>query len=150
MKRISKKILLFAICAWIGNGTSLLNASTPHRITRAELETQQRRPHHDRPQYWNHIMNDRDFQFLYKTIKKKSFEKDRLELLSIGLLDNYFSCKQCAKLMLIHSFNSEKFKVLNMMAKHIVDLENANIILDSFTFESDRRKAAKLLGIERR
>ena len=95
-------------------------------------------------------MNDRDFQFLYKTIKKKSFEKDRLELLSIGLLDNYFSCKQCAKLMSIHSFNSEKFKVLNMMAKHIVDLENANIILDSFTFESDRRKAAKLLGIERR
>ena len=119
MKRISKTILILAIFAWIGNGTSLLNAANSHRITRAELEMQQRRPHHDRPTYRGHIMNDRDFQYLYKTIKKKHFDKDKL-------------------------------KVLDIMARHIVDLDNARLILDSFRFESDRRKAANMLGLRRR
>ena len=150
MKRISKTILILAIYAWTGNGTSLLNATNSHRITRAELELQQRRPHHDRPQHRNLIMGERDFQFLYKTIKKKHFEKDRLELLSVGVLDNYFSCRQCAKLLSLYSFDKDKLKVLNIMAKHIVDLDNAHLILGSFKFESDRRKAAQMLGIRRR
>lgn len=84
MKRISKTILILAICAWTGNGTSLLNASNSHRITRAELEMQQHRPRPNRPMSREHVMNDKDFQYLYKTIKKKSFDRDRLELLSVG------------------------------------------------------------------
>ena len=150
MKGISKTILILAIFAWIGNGTSLLNAANSHRITRAELEMQQRRPHHDRPTYRGHIMNDRDFQYLYKTIKKKHFEKDRLELLGVGVLDNYFSCRQCAKILSLYSFDKEKLKVLDIMSRHVVDLDNAHLILDSFRYESDRRKAANMLGLRRR
>ena len=150
MKRIPKTILILAICAWTENGTSLLNASNSHRITRAELEMQQRRPPHDRPSHRDHIMSDRDFQYLYKTIKKKHFEKDRLELLSVGVLDNHFSCRQCAKILSLYSFDKDKLKVLDIMARHIVDLDNARLILDSFRFESDRRKAANMLGLRRR
>jgi len=95
-------------------------------------------------------MGEKDFQFLYKTIKRKSFEKDRLELLSVGVLDNYFSCRQCAKLLSLYSFDKDKLKVLDIMAKHIVDLDNAYLILDSFRFESDRRKAANMLKRRRR
>ena len=85
MKRISKTILILAICAWTGNGTSLLNASNPKQFSRARVEIQQRRPFHERPLRRISIMNDRDFQYLYKTIKKKHFEKDQLEILSIGV-----------------------------------------------------------------
>ena len=150
MKRISKTILILAICAWTGNGTSLLNASNSHRITRAELEMQQHRPRPNRPMSREHVMSDKDFQYLYKTIKKKSFDRDRLELLSVGVLDNYFSCRQCAKLLSLYSFDKDKLKVLDIMAKHIVDLDNAYLILDSFRFESDRRKAANMLKLRRR
>ena len=149
MKRISKMFLILSLFAWIGNATSLLNAANSHRITRAELEMQQRRPHPNRPQYRNSIMNDRDFQFLYKTIKRESFDKDRLKLLSVGVLDNYFSCRQCAKLLSIYSFDKEKLRALDILAKHIVDLNNAHLILDSFRFDSERRKAAKILGLRR-
>ena len=90
-------------------------------------------------------MNKHDFEFLYKIIKQKSFKDDRLELLSVGVLDNYFSCKQCVKIMSLCSFDSEKLKVLDIMAKHIVDLEHADLILESFTFDSNREKAAKTL-----
>ena len=95
-------------------------------------------------------MGDRDFQYLYKTIKKKHFEKDQLEILSIGVLDNYFSCRQCAKIMSLYSFDKDKLKVLDIMAGHIVDMENVNTILKSFKFDSNRRKAADILGFQRR
>ncbi len=134
MKRISKTIIILVLFAWIGNGIN--------------VEAQQRRPHYEQMVNRSIVMNKHDFEFLYKIITHKSFKNDRLELLSVGVLDNYFSCKQCVKIMSLCSFDSEKLKVLDIMAKHIVDLEHADLILESFTFDSNREKAAKtLLGI---
>ena len=55
-------------------------------------------------------MGNRDFQFLYKTIKKKSLPKEQFELLKVGVLDNYFDCRQCAKIMSVYSFDKDKLK----------------------------------------
>ena len=148
MKQIAKALLILILSVWASAGNNLLSASnSPRSSAIKRVEVFQHRPHHERPQFKNPIMNDKDFQYLYKVIKKKAFEKDQLELLSVGVLDNYFSCRQCAKIMSIYSFDKDKLKVLDIMAKHIVDKENAHLILDSFRFESDRRKAASKLGI---
>jgi hypothetical protein len=148
MKQIAKALLILILSVWASAGNNLLSASnSPRSSAIKRVEVFQHRPHHERPQFKNPIMNDKDFQYLYKVIKKKAFEKDQLELLSVGVLDNYFSCRQCAKIMSIYSFDKDKLKVLDIMAKHIVDKENARLILDSFRFESDRRKAASKLGI---
>lgn len=147
MKKISKIILTLTMCTWIGNGTSIANTSHSNILPPANWEVQQRRPPHERPIHRIPIMSKQDFQYLYKVIKKKSFNDDRLELLSVGVLDNYFSCKQCATLIAIFSFDSNKLEALDIMAKHIVDLENAGLILESFAFDSSRQKAAKILGL---
>ena len=148
MKQIAKALLILILSVWASAGNNLLSASnSPRSSVIKRVEVFQHRPLHERPQFKNPIMNDKDFQYLYKAIKKKAFEKDQLELLSVGVLDNYFSCRQCAKIMSIYSFDKDKLKVLDIMAKHIVDKENARLILDSFRFESDRRKAASKLGI---
>lgn len=148
MKQIAKALLILILSVWASAGNNLLSASnSPRSSAIKRVEVFQHRPHHERLQFKNPIMNDKDFQYLYKVIKKKAFEKDQLELLSVGVLDNYFSCRQCAKIMSIYSFDKDKLKVLDIMAKHIVDKENAHLILDSFRFESDRRKAANKLGI---
>ena len=148
MKQIAKALLILILSVWASAGNNFLSASnSPRSSAIKRVEVFQHRPHHERPQFKNPIMNDKDFQYLYKVIKKKAFEKDQLELLSVGVLDNYFSCRQCAKIMSIYSFDKDKLKVLDIMAKHIVDKENAHLILDSFRFESDRRKAANKLGI---
>lgn len=148
MKLIAKALLILILSVWASAGNNLLSASnSPRSSAIKRVEVFQHRPHHERPQFKNPIMNDKDFQYLFKVIKKKAFEKDQLELLSVGVLDNYFSCRQCAKIMSIYSFDKDKLKVLDIMAKHIVDKENARLILDSFRFESDRRKAASKLGI---
>ena len=148
MKQIAKALLILILSVWASAGNNLLSASnSPRSSAIKRVEVFQHRPHHERPQFKNPMMNDKDFQYLYKAIKKKAFEKDQLELLSVGVLDNYFSCRQCAKIMSIYSFDKDKLKVLDIMAKHIVDKENAHLILESFRFESDRRKAASKLGM---
>lgn len=151
MKRISKTLLILALCAWTGIGSSELNASTTSGMSSPQRrEVRQHHPRHERPQHRSPIMSERDFQFLYKTIKRKAFEKDQLELLSVGVLDNYFSCRQCAKIMSLYTFGKERLKVLDIMADHIVDLDNTYLIMDMFQFDSDRRKAANMLGVHRR
>ena len=151
MKQITKSLLILILCVWASADSNSLSAfKSPRNPANKKMEVYQHRPHHERPQRREAIMNDKDFQYLYKTIKKKSFEKDQFELLSVGVLDNQFSCRQCAKIMSIYSFDKDKLKVLDIMAKHIVDRENTHLILDSFRFESDRRKAANMLGIRNR
>lgn len=150
MKQLSKTILILAICLWAGNGTSLLKASTPIRQIHSITENPQQRHHRGKQTRQKHIMNDKDFNFLYKTIKKKSFEKDKLELISIGVLDNQFNCKQCAKIMSLFSFDDEKLKAFNLMIDHIADWENPYMILDSFKFDSNRQKATDMLGKHKR
>ena len=92
-------------------------------------------------------MNEKDFQFLYKIIKKKSFDDDRLEILSVGVLDNYFTCQQCIRLMSLYKFDDDKLKILRIMAGHIVDLENHHDILMRIDFDSNKLKALDILGI---
>lgn len=148
MKQISKALLILMLYVWANAENNLLSASnTPRNSAIKKVEVRQQRPRHKQPAHKSLIMNDRDFQYLYKTIKKKSFEKDQFELLSVGVLDNYFNCRQCMKIMSFYKFDKDKMKVLDIMANHIVDRENAHLILDSFRFDSDRRKAASKLGI---
>ena len=92
-------------------------------------------------------MSVKDFQFLYIIIKKQSFDDDRLEILSVGVLDNYFTCQQCVRLMSLYKFDDEKLKILRIMAGHIVDLENHHDILMRIDFDFNKLKALDILGI---
>ena len=148
MKQLSKTILILAICLWAGNGTSLLKASTPIRQIHSITENPQQRHHRGKQTRQKHIMNDKDFNFLYKTIKKKSFDKDRLELLQVGVIDNYFTCRQCVRLMSLYKFDDDKLKILRIMAGHLVDMSNHNDILKQLDFDSNRRKALDILGFK--
>ena len=147
MKRISKIIFILSVCTCIGNGICLQNVTCSTPASDTKVEVLQHRPHPNRPIPKVHIMNERDFQFLYKTIKKKSFDDDRIELLSVGVLDNYFTCQQCIRLMSIFKFDDKKLEIIRIMAGHIVDLENHHDILISLDFESNRQKALDILEV---
>lgn len=55
--------------------------------------------------------------------KNKAFKDDQMELLSVGVVNNYFTCKQTARLMSIFTWDDEKMKVLRMVSNRIVDRE---------------------------
>lgn len=104
-----------------------------------------------RPPYNNHmrpgrIINDRDFQQLYNTVKSKPFKDDQLELLVVGVADRYFSCQQCIRLMSIYTFDDDKLKVLDIVAPRIADPENYEDIVRSLSFLSSQDKVRKMFS----
>ena len=77
MKQIAKALLILILSVWASAENNLLSASnSPRSSVIKRVEALQHRPRHERPQFKNPIMNDKDFQYLYKVIKKKAFEKE--------------------------------------------------------------------------
>lgn len=113
----------------------------------------------ERPIYPNHPdrhkprrrpINPQDFQSLYNRVKNKPFKDDQMELLAMGIVNNYFTCQQTADLMSVFTWDDEKMNVLNMICERIVDRENGEVIvkkLDSLFKQDDARK---ILGISER
>ena len=141
------RTLITAILCVLASST-FASTSGASELRRSEVKTVQQRRHKEQPVRHHHTMNEKDFQFLYKTVKKKSFDKDRLEILRVGVLDNYFTCRQCARLMSLYKFDDDKLKILRIMAGHLVDMNNHNDILKQFDFDSNRRKALDILGFK--
>ena len=141
------RTLITAILCVLVSST-FASTSVASELHRSEVKTVQQRHHKEQPIRHHHAMNEKNFQFLYKIIKKKSFDDDRLEILSVGVLDNYFTCQQCVRLMSLYKFDDDKLKILRIMTGHIVDLKNHNDILKQLDFGSNRRKALEILGFK--
>ena len=140
-----KTFITTILCIW-ASSTFALTPSTSV-IKRSEVKTVEQRHHKEQPSRRHSAMNEKDFQFLYKIIKKKSFDDDRMEILCVGVLDNYFTCQQCVRLMSLYKFDDDKLQILRIMAGHIVDLENHRDILMRIDFDSNKLKALDILGI---
>ena len=141
------RTLITAILCVLASST-FASTSGASELRRSEVKTVQQRRHKEQPVRHHHTMSEKDFQFLYKTMKRKSFDKDRLEILRVGVLDNYFTCRQCARLMSLYKFDDDKLKILRIMAGHLVDMSNHNDILKQLDFDSNRRKALDILGFK--
>lgn len=112
---------------------------------------------YDRPQppHNNHgrpgrVISDNDFQQLYNKVKSKPFKDDQLELLSIGVGNRNFSCRQCIKMMSIYTFDDDKLLVLDIMEPRIIDRENYEDIIRSLSFISSQDKVRKMFSGPRR
>lgn len=95
-------------------------------------------------------MSDENFSILCSLIEKQSFESDKIDILQAGVLENYFTCRQCAIIVKMQSFQSGRKSVLLTMRDHIVDLWNISIIIDSLTFLSERDDTYRIFGVDRR
>ena len=91
-------------------------------------------------------MDERAFSVLYDKVKAASFSDNKFDLVEVASLGCYFSCSQCARILSLFSFSSDKFKALQFMAPRISDYQNANVIYSVFDFDSDKARAAEILG----
>ena len=140
-----KTFITTILCVWASSTFALTPSASVSK--RSEVKTVEQRHHKEQPLRHHSAMNEKDFQFLYKIIKKKTFDDDRMEILSVGVLDNYFTCQQCARLMSLYKFDDEKLKILRIMTGHIVDLDNYQDILRELDFDSNKQKALDIVGI---
>ena len=141
-----KTFITTILCVWASSAFAL--APSTSVVKRSEVKTVEQLHHKEQPSRHHSAMSEKDFQFLYKIIQKKSFDDDRMEILSVGVLDNYFTCQQCIRLMSLYRFDDDKLKIIRIMAGHIVDLENHYDILMRLDFDSNKQKALDILGIK--
>ena len=114
----------------------------PHEVIAIEPS----RPDHG---HRHKAMHPQDFENLYNKVKKKVFKDEQMELLSVGTVNNYFTCGQTARLMSLFVWDDDKMKVLNMVSERIVDKKNGEEIAKTFDSLFKQDDARKILGISK-
>lgn len=79
-------------------------------------------------------------------LKKCSFRfRDYMKILQTGMNGRNITCKQCVKLLSICDFDNERIKFLQVMAPHIYDCHNRQLIIDTMSFASGKDEARQLI-----
>ena len=98
---------------------------------------------------YGYCLDDASFSKLYNKVKKASFDDNKFDLIEVASLGCYYSCAQAVSMMNIFTFGDSKMKALKLMAPHIIDLQNASIIYQQFSFESEKQKVGEILRSSR-
>ena len=98
---------------------------------------------------YDYCLDDASFSKLYNKVKKASFDDNKFDLIEVASLGCYYSCNQVARIMKIFPFDDEQLKALRMMAPHIVDPQNAIVIYQLFSFDSEKQKVGEILSSSR-
>ena len=98
---------------------------------------------------YGYCLDEASFSKLYNKVKKASFDDNKFDLIEIASLGCYYSCAQVVRIMKIFPFDDEQLKALKMMAPHIVDPQNAIVIYQLFSFDSEKQKVGEILSCSR-
>lgn len=90
-------------------------------------------------------MDKSDFKLLYSLLKEESFDKERVKMIRVACIGNYFTSKQCASMLSLMSFDSYRLEALEYLAPRILDKRACDVILREFSFSSNKEKAETLL-----
>lgn len=90
------------------------------------------------------LYSDSEINVLYEKVKD-TFSFDQLKILQTGMNGRNITCKQCIKLLSICDFDNERIKFLQVMAPHIYDCHNRQLIIDTMSFASGKDEARQLI-----
>lgn len=90
------------------------------------------------------LYSDGEINVLYEKVKD-AFSFDQLKILQTGMNGRNITCKQCVKLLYICDFDNERIKFLQVMAPHIYDCHNRQLIIDTMSFASGKDEARQLI-----
>ena len=99
---------------------------------------------------YGYCLDDASFAKLYNKVKSATFDDNKFDLLEMASLGCCYSCEQTARVMRLFSFGDKQLKVLSMMASRIVDPQNAIVIYNVLTFDSEKSKAGEIMRNARR
>ena len=142
MKRLSFLLVLFAMMQLPLFAAAPLQYLTPS--VPAEKSS-------NMPRMRAMAMDKSDFKLLRSLLKEESFDNGRIKMIRVACIGNYFTSNQCADMLSILSFDSNRLEALEYIAPRVIDKHACDVILKEFSFVSNREKAeALLIGQKRR
>ena len=136
MKRFSFLLVLFAMLQLP------LFAASPVKYICSNVPVEN---YSNMPRMRARAMDKSDFRFLYSLLKEESFDKDRVKMIRVACIGNYFISRQCADMLSLLSFDSNRLEALEYIAPRVIDKHACDVILKEFSFISNREKAEDLL-----
>ncbi len=90
-------------------------------------------------------ISESDFNRLLARIGDESFSSGKLRVLDDAADYAWLTSAQVVRILGLFNFASDQLKALELIARNIVDHENAFEIYAAFTFDSDKEKARAIL-----
>lgn len=88
---------------------------------------------------------DASFEEFYRALRREAFDSNKWERLREAVNYRYFTCRHCVRLIQLFTFDSDKTKVVEIVAPAIIDPENAYQVADEYTFSSDKERIVRLI-----
>lgn len=92
-----------------------------------------------------HSSTDKDIDRIYNKVKNAFPSSEQLATLRREVQNKRLTCNQCVRLMSICDFDKERLEFLKILVPHIKDGQNRQILIDAFTFLSEKQDARKIL-----
>lgn len=89
---------------------------------------------------------DKEIDVIYNKVKKAFPSSEQLATLRREVQNKRLTCNQCVRLMSICDFDKERLEFLKILAPHIKDYYQQQVIIDAFTFSSGKKDAQKILN----
>jgi len=92
------------------------------------------------------VMSPGNFGEVVSAIEEESFGDGKLTVLGDAVEASCLSVKQVVKVLGVFDFGDDKIKALEKMAPRIYDPQNKFKIYSAFDFDSDKKKAKRILA----
>jgi len=91
-------------------------------------------------------ISEEEFNGLTTSIKNESFQENQLSIVQISARYNYFTVNQVVRVIELFSFSDGKLTALEYMYPNAVDKFNSHLIINAFTYSSDKEKAQEIIN----
>lgn len=89
-------------------------------------------------------MTPSDFDRFYQDVRRATFDREKMELISMMGSMGYFTCEQVARLMKIFTFDREKLPVARILIPRIVDPTSFSLVVEALDFLSSKKEVQDL------
>lgn len=93
-------------------------------------------------------MTRADFEDALVSLEKHGFASEKLEVLGDLAAHNWFLVEQARRLLESFTFGKDRLLALERLAPRIVDPQNHFRLYETFTFESDKTQARRILAAQ--
>ena len=91
-------------------------------------------------------ISQEEFNGLINSIKDESFQENQLSIVQISARYNYFTVNQVVQVIDLFSFSDGKLTALEYLYPNVVDKFNSHLIINAFTYSSDKEKAQEIIN----
>ena len=89
-------------------------------------------------------MRDKDFVMMCEVVNDASFSERKIGVIKVACISSYFTSAQCAKLLSMISFETDKLEALKVLRPRVLNI-NAKEIQKQFSFSSNKEEAMKIM-----